>query len=448
MKGEHQGTLVFIPIYNGTYFDALFKLASKLSEKAEFRFLFFFGNNYPNQEKHLAILKGKFDFLLSNSREVSLLRSNRVLFFLRSWFLIDELLSLLELNTRIRILKRELSSIWGDTPISLCLFPANNRYIYPFISNFAKTMGTPCVIVPQWFAGPKEIEESLSHSKIYRPNIILRITIRVIAPEYLRKIDLPGRSFQMIPQRFSEILLARIHGYHSARPWILHSGHSDRIFVETVSAYTFARSLGFEEKHLALTGSVYLDEMVVERSESKIRVLVAVAPDMFSSRVNIELEFDSYQDYVISLCTELIQLGYGDATFSMHPSDTGKYFDLIRGFGFEISSEPLHLLLVRTEIFLATISATIQWANHLSIPTVNFDFYHYNYPDYKNLPLVIGVHEQCSLRKAINEAADIVRMNSSANDRGYKIPMHNAVMSVDRIIDEINVLTGKRIIND
>ena len=190
----------------------------------------------------------------------------------------------------------------------------------------------------------------------------------------------------MIPIRFSEIILNRILRNIPPLPWVLHSGMANRILVETKGAYNFAIQQGIPSTQLLLTGSIYLDEMnsLVKKSVKDIQLLVAVAPDMFSSRLQHDLEFESYEEYLEYLCKTLKKYDFTAAIFSMHPSDSGQFNKLIEDYGFSISSEEIHKLLPRSKIFVATVSATIQWASYLQVPTVNFDFYHYDYPDYLN----------------------------------------------------------------
>lgn len=413
MITEPQKKVILVPVYNGSYFNSLLKLAHQISDGSEMKIVFFFGNSYPKQDEHLALLEGKFEYLNSGAYGNSLFRKSRISQFLRRFRTFDEFVNFFETVWRFHILRKELKQFWKIKEVVLCLFPANNRYMYSCIESFAVSRNTRVVVAPQWFAGPQEIEESLAHSIIYRPNVFERWVIGFIAPNYLRNVTRRDFTFQMIPIRFSEILINRIFGCLAPQPWILHSGFSDRIFVETAATYDFAISLGFNESQLRLTGSVYLDEIEEYKSlkSKNIRLLVAVAPDMFSSRIGVDLQFSKYEDYLIFVCTELQRIGYADATFSMHPSDTGKYGDLIRSFGFQISREPLHLLLVNTEVFLATISATIQWAIYLEIPTVNFDFYGYDYPDYLGESTVIHVHDKTKIEDALISAVKSQNLN-------------------------------------
>lgn len=439
MRGERRQQVVFIPIYNGTYFSGLFKLASELNGHSNFKFIFFFGRSYPGQNIHVSLIEGKFETLVSTSSDKSFRRKSRVLSLASRNRLLDEFFIFFELTFQFLHLSRELRNCWKSEKISFCIFPADNRYLYPFISRFARSNKTRVFVFPQWFAGPKEIEESLGHSSTYKPGLLQRSVIKLIDSKYLRNVTIGKSTFQMIPVRFSEILMSWLTRSIPPEPWILHSGFADQIFVETSGAYSFAQSLGFGGQQICLTGSVYLDEIEVAKSGKPkgIRLLVAVAPDMFSSRKHANLQFDSYEDYLNFLCSELIESGYQDAVFSMHPSDSGHHHRLIESFGFKISKIPLHLLLVETHIFLATISATIQWAEHLGTPTVNFDFYLYNYPDYLSYHHVLPVQNKEDLKLTLIQAKELSDFRRSREISGYNINPTIEPTSLDKIIFKI-----------
>lgn len=439
MRGEQRQQVVFIPIYNGTYFSGLFKLASEMDRHSNFKFIFFFGRSYPGRDIHLSLVEGKFESFISTSSDGSHRRQSRVLSFASRNRLLDEFFTFFELAFQCFRLSRELDSCWKNEKISFCIFPADNRYFYPFISSFARSHKTKVFVFPQWFAGPKEIEESLGHSPTYKPGKLQRLVIKLLNPQYLRNVTIGESTFLMIPVRFSEILMSWFTRSIPPEPWILHSGFSDRIFVETSGAYSFAQSLGFGEQQISLTGSVYLDEIKAAKSVQPkgIRLLVAVAPDMFSSRKHANLQFESYEDYLGFLCSELIGSGYQDAVLSMHPSDSGQYHQLIEHFGLRISRSPLHLLLMETRIFLATISATIQWAEHLSITTVNFDFYRYNYPDYLSYNHVLPVQDKEDLKSTLIQAKELSDFKRSQEISGYNMNAINEPTSLEKILFEI-----------
>jgi hypothetical protein len=122
----------------------------------------------------------------------------------------------------------------------------------------------------------------------------------------------------------------------------------------------------------------------------------------------------------------------------MHPSDTGTWTNLVRSFGFTVTDEPLHLLLPRSKVFLATVSSTIQWAVYLDVPTVNFDFYRYNYPDYSNLEDVLYVQRKSDLVPALSAAShkEFLRMrHKTPRAVARNVPMSSSIQNILSEID-------------
>ncbi len=55
-------------------------------------------------------------------------------------------------------------------------------------------------------------------------------------------------------------------------------------------------------------------------------------------------------------------------------------------------------LVALSDIYIAFGSATIRWAISCSVPTLNYDVFHYNYDDYKNVEGVVHIDTFGQLR--------------------------------------------------
>ena len=62
--------------------------------------------------------------------------------------------------------------------------------------------------------------------------------------------------------------------------------------------------------------------------------------------------------------------------------------------GPRISDERIEMLIPLCDVFVASISSTIQWAIAASKPTINYDVYLYRYPDYQNASGVLLAERQ------------------------------------------------------
>jgi len=60
-----------------------------------------------------------------------------------------------------------------------------------------------------------------------------------------------------------------------------------------------------------------------------------------------------------------------------------EFGDFLAPYGFEVSTKPTAQLVVLSDLFVAFASSTIRWAVCCSVPTINYDVFHYNYREYK-----------------------------------------------------------------
>jgi hypothetical protein len=162
-------------------------------------------------------------------------------------------------------------------------------------------------------------------------------------------------------------------------------------------AYQRAIELGFSKEQLSLVGSLFLDEMHTlrkgylaqpNRPGTNIRVLSAFPPDMFSYPVRGNTHFTSYEELISSWCETLLKIDGAELTVVLHPSSPQAVRDAIEARGLRVATGETHKLIAQSDIYIASISATIQWAVAIGVPTLNIDVYGYDYPDYKAEPSV------------------------------------------------------------
>ena len=446
---------ILIPIYNGTYFANSLKLGKAIKLNSDFDVFFFFGRGYPGVLDHIEQLGDDFKYFLQGkvildqvrpvaAESISNMKSGKPHF-----------VSLLDLLLRFpfikicldfyfairdwRRLKKSISFIHLSENVQAYLLPADNRYQFAQIVKLAHSFSAPAILAPHWFAGAKEVEESFSQSTLHRPTRWQIVLLSIIAPSFLRRIKTGDSSFLMIPIPVHDIFLSLILRTVPDKPWVLHSGFSDLILVETESTLKYARSLGFEPFQLQLTGSVILDEIDEVRFHSRrdLRLVVAIAPDMFASRPHIKIPFPNYMEYLVYICKTLKMYGFQDAVLSMHPSDQGDYDELLLSHGFIPSSEPIHYLLARTHFFIATISATIQWADFAGVKTLNYDFYQYQYPDYTEYDSVQTVFNNDQFEQGLQkfqELSDPENMDSLIQANAKRFDSRRCI---DQIIEAI-----------
>jgi hypothetical protein len=99
---------------------------------------------------------------------------------------------------------------------------------------------------------------------------------------------------------------------------------------------------------------------------------------------------------------------------SLHPSVEKAKKEFYIQKGFSVLNLPLIYYISFADIFIASISATIQWAIACGIPTINYDIYKFEYDDYVNVNGVVYVNNQESFKEWLSKfnTSEIVRYYS------------------------------------
>jgi hypothetical protein len=283
--------------------------------------------------------------------------------------------------------------------------------------NVSHTLGISSVLVPQWFAGPREPAETISHLSEYRAGVNLNGLFVLVKHRWKFK---HGNS-TLIRLPAWRILILSFFGVSPPNPWVLHSGYSDAILVESEAAKSYAINLGIPKSKLIVVGSMSHDILYqclenLKNSDTSLgrSALCALPPNMFydlnPARRN---QFTSYEE-LVKFWIERIRTAFGsNFLVCIHPSSGEEVVELLKKFNAPYSIEKTVNLIPHFDVYIASISATIQWALACGIPVINYDVYGYNYPDYENLDGVLTVVSKEGFVSALGEI--------STNDGYYKI---------------------------
>ena len=388
---------ILIPIYNAVYFSPSMKMAKVAESIPNCRHIFLIEHpELISTYQRLEIEKTgyKVFYQLANKNFMGPFGSNFItnLLDLLRLKLFSKLVYILRLYRILDVIKRECQ-------IELALLPADNRYYYPFINKFfnSKNRKLPVVIFPSWFANEDELIKTHSDNRDFLVDTSC-FNQAFIPEKYLRQLSSGSNKGKfMIPFERSEIILRNIFRAEVPNPWILHSGYANKILVETRLAYQRALKLGFNREQLSLVGSVFLDEMhdlrtnyltQFDRPGRKLRVLSAFPPNMFSYPVRQNTYLSSYEELLNSWCDTLLKIERAEISVVLHPSSPPEVSDAIEARGLVVATGETHKLIAESDLYIASISATIQWAIAIGVPTINIDVYGYDYPDYELDPSV------------------------------------------------------------
>jgi hypothetical protein len=135
---------------------------------------------------------------------------------------------------------------------------------------------------------------------------------------------------------------------------------------------------------------------------------------------NNVVEFPAYHVFLEKLVNCLTGLSGSEVIFTVHPSTTDSERSRIESLGALISDNQTHLLIAESDLYIASISATIQWAIAAGVPTLNYDYFCFGYPDYESSELVIRAdtfssfeHELVKISSSLIANLDAVRADSN-----------------------------------
>lgn len=408
------GKIVLLVVDTNTYFTGLIEIARKLNDISDYTPFFYFSIDYPTRNKDLDTLNTEqIQYYCENGSEEKIRYIPKIfanLFpfrilrtynkYRRKYYLIN---NILEKNKPVLVVLAA-DNIWYDTAIFI---------------KIAHIKNIPSVIIPQWVANSKEPAEYIVRNAEYDakkyPNKILT---KIYSKWFIKYKD---KTLIRLPAE--HVLVKEWFKLTPPLPWILHSGSADKILLESRSMMKHLLNAGLEKDNLVVTGSVqndlmakhirnYKDEKTslykrLKLSKYKPIILTALPPDfLYQPGGRPECEFKNYNslaNYWVKTLSEL-EDNY-NIIVNLHPSVTKKEINYLKKYPVIISESNIIDLIPFCDFFVASVSATIQWAIVCSKPVINYDVYQYNYDDYANVKGVIHINNKSEFVRIINKIA-------------------------------------------
>lgn len=399
-----------------TYFKSQYALANRLRLLSSIDIVFVFTRKYPGRSQHLHILNREgYRYVLVETLVIS--GAHGYLTSL-AYRVINRALPPVWPVWHIKALRRKWRRMLSREALDAVVLPAQNRFDQPILATESRRLGVPVVICPLWMAGPNEQFEALRSNVSHRLDKFMNRLIGRLFPAWVSEHSDSDNRILALP--WGEVLARQVSGLPADMPWILHSGDSDVICVESNHMLSLGISSGLDPKKLRITGSVFHDIMVESSpklrtfnrtitGERIVEVLTALPPDMFKSRGDYCLDFSSYEELVTGWLEGLKSLSDVRVIVSQHPT-APENADWQRLFPEYVwTRTPIEVLLPNADVFVASISATIQWARACGLPVINYDVYGYSYPDYLNDQSVKHCVEVQGFWSALSQVVDGVR---------------------------------------
>ncbi len=281
-----------------------------------------------------------------------------------------------------------------------------------------KKLNIPSAAFVNWL-GKFEAASIYRANPEHQMNSLLNKLAAKLYPQWAHEID--GQVFLKLPG--PELMAIESLGIAPEKPWILHSGNLDAIGVEGDVMRKAAIEMGLPQEKVFSTGTMQNDEMkkILDNAKQLRRelyqsldlqherpmILTALPPDLIYEVAGKpqcpDCDFQDYRQLLDFWMRNLTSNPEYQVVVSLHPSVDPNDFKFIEDYGARISRLRISELIPLSDIFVACISATINWAIAAGKPVINYDVYRYRYQDYVNAPGVITIEEQSQFISLLNK---------------------------------------------
>jgi hypothetical protein len=423
---------LLIHVGTSTFFNSLFELALVLKRK-NIKCVFFFDNFYFDYLKDLEILsKNEFNYFVYDNDKI-IYKKREVYLDFRLYFsyyfkkILGNSISnffseLFRIQKKYKYFRNLLIS---QNITHLVLSSDLVQYDTGLYLKISKKRKTKSIILPQFFANYKE---AVQHIYLNSENqISSKFFLFLNKIFFLKKWTIYFKDRYLIRLPLYKILVKEIFMISPKNPWSINTGGADLIVVEGAAVKTlFMGEMNFVDNHIIVAGSINNDRLfhVIQNSLSlknsmirnfkldgkKPTVLVAIPPNMHYSR-SYYCEFVTYSDLINYWMSQLVYFYNYNILLTLHPSISCSERDMIFKYGYPVIDKSTVEYLPLADLFVASISATIQWAITCEVPVLNYDVYQYDYDEYKYVEGVVYSNSKSEFNKSIKFYNDLDNLN-------------------------------------
>lgn len=254
--------------------------------------------------------------------------------------------------------------------------------------------GVLSVVIPAWMAGPLEAYNARAQSPQHDLDLPSNRICAALWPELVYQQG----GHRIVRWHASEVVTMKLLGIFPPSPWALNSGFANAIVAESRAMFDYMTREGISPSQIRLAGSVSNDLLaavcseevsrkrelyrLLELPEDRPLLLTALPPNQLYGHGRPGCEFQEYGELVHAWLKELASCTTHNVVVSLHPSQQADAMRYIEDYGAKISTERVMTLIPLCDLYVASISATIQWAIACGKPVVNYDVYRYGYTDY------------------------------------------------------------------
>ena len=454
-------TTALLPINTSTYFSDLFRLAKGLRDEKSYVPVILFVADYPTRPADIqACEREGLACRVELTREASALpeRGRGIGARVMRRLLPEPEAS--ELKKSLRHQRERIAyagSVLEAESAGVLILAGNLvHYDAPAFVHAAQRRGIPAIVAPSWMAGPLEAAEALHHlpasSTAYRFNG----AFAKLRPRW--SFQHKGRTLLRLP--IADALAMEWLGLAPPKPWVLHSGYQDATAVESIAMQDYCVAEALPSDQLRVTGSAAHDvlsrvrdravdataELRRELSMSGDRpiLLSAVPPDMLYTGGRTECEFREYSALLDVWVKALASVPGYDVVLSLHPSQKASEWKHLEAHGARISTARIETLIPLCDLFVASISSTIQWAIACGKPVLNYDVYLYRYKDYVSATGVLLAETKADFLRLLEKLTSDIAFRNEIVARQRASAPHWGVLDGGAVKRLVTLIDEKR----
>jgi hypothetical protein len=293
--------------------------------------------------------------------------------------------------------------------------------LWPVAIRAGHDAGVPTLVFPYTLANKEEAFQSLKDQPSYQ---FRRNEIAGLLYPRWRTTE---RGADLVRLPTGHIFAHERLGISPPDPWMMNSGFADMICVDSDASLEYFLNGGIPAEQMRVVGSVSQDQMFERRQHreaslqqlrqelgltgAKPILLISGCPNQLSATVPF-CEFKTIAEVAEHVGSSIAPLTeHYHVIVRPHPNYP-EFGEMLRPFGFAVSSAPTFSLVPLADLFVAFASATIRWAIACGIPAVNYDVFHYGYGDFaaaKGVTSVSGSAEFHDLMRRLTPGSSALR---------------------------------------
>ncbi|HAU0997723.1 TPA: hypothetical protein JBH64_13940, partial [Legionella pneumophila] len=311
-----------------------------------------------------------------------------------------------------------LEILFSKYKVNLILVGEDGFGLNPSVYKAAHKKGIPMISIPYEFSTSKQIFESILRTPDYE-NLYGKqqfwnwISLLLFRKKWSRKIG--GK--RVLRTSGYLILAQEFFRYAPSLPWTVHGGHSRYLAAESDFMIEHYKGENIKASKIVLTGSLAFDDLYNQLknnqnlhnaylktatiTSNQICILSAFPGNYITDRKEF-CEFKSYNDLVDYWISALKNLPNVKLLFQAHPAVTQEQRKYIESKGITLLTDDITKLITECDLLITSVSSVIRLAIVCKKPVINYDVYHFNYPDYLSAPGVIHVQDKEGFTLNIN----------------------------------------------